>query len=91
MHSERSPEPSPRSFSQIDRQLPIGPQVYAAVREAILNVRLAPGMVLSEQTLAAELGVSRTPVREAILRLTREGLVVVYAPVSYTHLRAHET
>ena len=79
MHSERSPEPSPRSFSQIDRQLPIGPQVYAALREAILTLTLTPGVVLSEQTLAAELGVSRTPVREAILRLTREGLVVVYA------------
>ena len=79
MHEERSQPPPARAFGNIDRQLPIGPQVYAAVREAILNVRLAPGMVLSEQTLAAELGVSRTPVREAILRLTREGLVVVYA------------
>jgi GntR family transcriptional regulator, rspAB operon transcriptional repressor len=79
MHPDSPPAPPARSFSQIDRQLPISPQVYAALREAILNLQLAPGAMLSEQTLAAELGVSRTPVREAILRLTREGLVVVYA------------
>ncbi len=39
----------------IDRRAPIAPQVYAAVREAILSLSLEPGMVLSEKSLAVEL------------------------------------
>lgn len=46
-----------------------------ALREAILDGILAPGTWLREADLAAELGVSRTPVREAISRLHNEGLV----------------
>ena len=46
-----------------------------ALREAILDGALAPGTWLREADLAAELGVSRTPVREAISRLGNEGLI----------------
>jgi DNA-binding GntR family transcriptional regulator len=53
-------------------------QAYAILREAIVSLRLAPGHPVSESELAAELGVSRTPVREAIIRLADEGLVEVY-------------
>jgi GntR family transcriptional regulator, rspAB operon transcriptional repressor len=53
-------------------------QAYAILREAIVSLRLAPGHPVSENELAAELGVSRTPVREAIIRLAGEGLVEVY-------------
>jgi DNA-binding GntR family transcriptional regulator len=53
-------------------------QAYAILREAIVSLRLAPGHPISENELAAELGVSRTPVREAIIRLAGEGLVEVY-------------
>jgi DNA-binding GntR family transcriptional regulator len=49
--------------------------VTDALREAILDGVLAPGTWLREADLAAELGVSRTPVREAITRLHNEGLV----------------
>lgn len=49
---------------------------YAALRRLITRGRLAPGARLIEQELALRLGVSRTPVREALLRLTTEGLVV---------------
>lgn len=45
------------------------------IREAILDGRLAPGQRLKEEELAAELGISRTPVREALLLLQAEGLV----------------
>lgn len=48
---------------------------YNFLREAILNRRYAPGQVLIEETIATELGMSRTPVREAIRELSREGLV----------------
>lgn len=65
-------------LAPIDRSLPARPQVYEALREAIVSVRLPPGQVLSEKELALRLGVSRTPVREAVIRLSEEGLVEVY-------------
>ena len=49
--------------------------VYQTLRRAILTNRLKPGERLMELRLAAELGVSRTPVREAIQLLEREFLV----------------
>ena len=45
------------------------------IREAILDGRLAPGQRLKEEELARELGISRTPVREALLILQTEGMV----------------
>jgi DNA-binding GntR family transcriptional regulator len=65
-------------LSPVDRRGAIGVQVYEGIRDAILNLTLPPGSALSEKELAAELGISRTPVREAFLRLAREGLVVIY-------------
>ncbi len=52
-------------------------QAYNRLEEMIVTLRLAPGAVLSEQALATELGIGRTPVREALQRLTHEGLVLV--------------
>jgi DNA-binding GntR family transcriptional regulator len=52
-----------------------GERVYAALRAEILDWRLPPGTVLGEVELSQRLGVSRTPVREALPRLAREGLV----------------
>lgn len=49
-------------------------QTVDAVRDQILAGDLEPGRVLREVHLAGELGVSRTPLREALLELTREGL-----------------
>ena len=46
------------------------------IRQAILDGRLEPGRRLKEEELARELGISRTPVREALLILQAEGLVV---------------
>jgi DNA-binding GntR family transcriptional regulator len=46
------------------------------IREAIIDGRLEPGRRLKEEELARELGISRTPVREALLMLQAEGLVV---------------
>jgi DNA-binding GntR family transcriptional regulator len=52
-----------------------GEKVYLALRGQILSGKLGANSVLREQALAAELGVSRTPVREALRRLDEAGLV----------------
>jgi DNA-binding GntR family transcriptional regulator len=54
---------------------PLGDQVYAALMEAIAERRLRPGERLMLDELAAQMGVSRTPIRDALARLTAEGLV----------------
>jgi DNA-binding GntR family transcriptional regulator len=50
--------------------------VYEAVRDGIISGELRPGDPLVEAQLSADLGISKTPVREALIRLTRDGLVV---------------
>src|SRR3954471_16619006 len=52
-------------------------RVYANLRDAIVRADLAPGRQLSENELAASLGVSRTPVREALQRLRDDRLVEI--------------
>jgi DNA-binding GntR family transcriptional regulator len=52
-------------------------EVTGKLREAILSGRLKPGERLSENTLASSMNVSRGPVREAMIALEREGLVIV--------------
>ena len=59
----------------IERPLRLMEAVVEQLRSLILNGELAPGMPLRQQDLAEQLGVSRTPLREALLRLEREGLV----------------
>lgn len=63
----------------------LGDEVYARLGEAILDGRLAPGARLRDHELAEWLGVSRTPVREALQRLERAGLVEV-SPHRYTRV-----
>lgn len=48
---------------------------YGHLRDAILKGSLTPGTRISEPNLAEQLGISRTPVREALQRLSQEGLV----------------
>lgn len=57
---------------------------YTWLRDAILSGRLRPGQALSENEVAQQLGVSRTPVREAIIRLESEGLLTVRPQVATT-------
>ena len=64
-------------FTEAERQLPERTSVVIArtIRAAILDGRLAPGEPLREVQLAGSLGTSRTPIREALILLEREGLV----------------
>jgi DNA-binding GntR family transcriptional regulator len=59
------------------RNGPARAQVYASLRDAIVSAALEPGRQLSENELAALLGVSRTPIREALQRLREERLVAI--------------
>jgi DNA-binding GntR family transcriptional regulator len=56
---------------------PMARQVTRALRQAIVSMRIAPGEMLSEQDLAQKFGVSRSPVREALIKLSEAGLVRV--------------
>lgn len=60
-------------------------EIYSSVGEAIVDGRLAPGQQLRDHELAEWMGVSRTPVREALQRLARVGLVEV-SPHRYTRV-----
>lgn len=62
---------------KLDSYKPLRDVVSEALREAITNGVLKPGERLMEIQLAEQLGVSRTPVREAIRRLELEGFVVM--------------
>jgi DNA-binding GntR family transcriptional regulator len=56
-------------------RLPLRDHVYDILQRAIIAGEIAPGGRVRDQDLAAQLGVSRTPVREALQRLEDEGLV----------------
>ncbi|POX38920.1 GntR family transcriptional regulator [Streptomyces sp. Ru73] len=55
--------------------------VYDTLRRKVLTLELPPGAALSENELAASLGVSRTPVRESLILLSQEGLVQIFPQV----------
>lgn len=62
----------------LDRRVSVTVQVHALLRQRILRLQLKPGEALSEKELSVLLGVSRTPVREAFIRLSEEGLVDIF-------------
>ncbi|KIQ56060.1 GntR family transcriptional regulator [Meiothermus taiwanensis] len=62
-------------MAQFQRPHSVREAAYSHLRGAILTGSLLPGARISEPGLAQELGVSRTPVREALQRLAQEGLV----------------
>lgn len=66
--------------------------VYEFVKRQILSLELAPGAFVTEPEIAAQLGVSRTPVREAFLRLEAERLLtlVPHRGAQVTPISAHE-
>lgn len=61
------------TFAPVDREETLTEKVYGRLRGALVGGRLVPGQKLVHRQLAGELGVSPTPVREALLRLVSEG------------------
>ena len=64
------------ALKPVERPLALGEQVYHALRALLRGGRIPLGQPLQEVQLAERLGVSRTPVREAMTRLASEGLLV---------------
>ncbi|MBP1853404.1 DNA-binding GntR family transcriptional regulator [Rhizobium halophytocola] len=64
--------------SAIDLKLPIAVQAHAWIKRAILTLELKPNEALSEKELSLKFGISRTPVREALIKLADEGLVDIF-------------
>ncbi|MBP0616409.1 GntR family transcriptional regulator [Jiella mangrovi] len=60
---------------KIDDRGAVAPQIYAALRQAIITMALKPGQALSEKEIAASFGSSRQPAREAFIKLAEAGLV----------------
>ena len=58
-----------------DKGLSVQDRVFFALRKRIIDLELRPGTVMSANDVSGMMGVSRTPVREAFIRLEREGLV----------------
>ena len=64
------------SLEPVDRPVALGEQVYDTLRTHLRDGAIRAGEPLQEVQLATQLGVSRTPVREALARLASEGLLV---------------
>ncbi len=79
---------SPKSQTdliRINRRLPIVPQVHTTLHHLIVHCVLPPGSPIREKDLSEQMEVSRTPIREALLQLEKEGLVEIY-PQSGTRI-----
>ena len=81
-------------MKESERTKSLGNQAYDQLVKQITRLDLPPGSVLAERTLIESLGIGRTPIREALQRLSIEGLVVhrmnrgmFVADVTYTHVR----
>lgn len=72
---------------KLDPAEPLASQVYRILREEIIAIRLAPGQLVSEKEIAEVLESSKTPVREALIRLENDGLVEI-VPKSGTYVSA---
>lgn len=62
---------------------PLGARVYEEVRDRIIDGRYAESSQLVQEQIATELGISRTPLRDALNRLVHEGLVTWYPGNGY--------
>ncbi len=72
---------------QLNADEPLASQIYQILRDEIINLRLLPGQLISEKDIAEVLRASKTPVREALIRLDIDGLVEI-VPKSGTYVSA---
>ena len=68
---------SPVEVAPIAQAQSLTDRAYAELEEMIVTLKLAPGAAVSEAELSNQLGIGRTPIREALQRLARERLVMI--------------
>ncbi|PWI41161.1 GntR family transcriptional regulator [Streptomyces sp. ICBB 8177] len=73
-----APDPVGKARPHAVKRAPAAERVYAHVKQAVLDRSYEGGTLLTEGDLADAVGVSRTPVREGLLRLEAEGLIKLY-------------
>jgi len=78
LNVEEAEEALNRLTIVFDRRRQVGDQIYDALRSAIVSLRLPPGASISENRICRQIGVSRTPIRAAIIRLVEDGLIEVF-------------
>ena len=78
MRRGTAPRDAVHAVRRRSRGFSVRAQVYAMVQEEIVALEFKPGQPLSEKELSLRYGVSRTPVREALLQLADEDLVEIY-------------
>jgi len=76
-HRPRRGALQPAAKSTLLQAQTLTEQAYRLIEEQIVTLRLKPGDVISEQMLSAAFKIGRTPVREALQRLAREGLITI--------------
>ncbi|WP_309420400.1 GntR family transcriptional regulator [Telmatospirillum sp.] len=72
---------SPMAISPARKHLRLSAQVFETIREEIVSGQLSSNVQISEAELSERLGVSRTPVREALIKLAEDGLVQIVPQV----------
>jgi DNA-binding GntR family transcriptional regulator len=73
--SSRPPSPTAQNLKPLVQHPRLGERVFTELRDAIVAGDIAPGSILTIETLASMLGVSRTPIREALPALQQLGLI----------------
>jgi len=68
--------------ARLDRKSPLRDQIYDYIRDQILTGKIGPGEIVDEKLIAKQLQISRTPVREAVKKLSDEHLIDVVAQSS---------
>jgi GntR family transcriptional regulator, rspAB operon transcriptional repressor len=78
LESEIEDDPALPLRIKLDPRRQVSAQVYEALKKAIVSLQLPPGSSISENRICRHIGVSRTPVREAIIRLVEDELIEVF-------------
>ena len=74
--SKASPDKNPAPTAKRPR-VPLSQTAYERIKQKIVSLELSPGAVIDEASLRAELNLGRTPIREALQRLSQEKLVII--------------
>jgi DNA-binding GntR family transcriptional regulator len=74
---EKSKDKQPQLRTPVPEGASMAERAYLELRDRIVSLRIPPGALVREEEVMEDLGMSRTPVREALLRLAQENLVAV--------------